>query len=516
MITVIVNGIKYTKKIFIEYIEDLKGLIANKYLIIATSITVALGYGFALTNSSISTDDTAVLRYLDGGELIAQGRFFPVLFNKLLGGIEFTPFWLEFIALLLIISAGLLYLCLFKKITKDKLSSACYVLFVPIFISYPLINEIFIYNTAVISIGVGYLLTAISTLFVYEFVKSKNKTIVLLLIPILLMAAVVSTYESFVSVFILGLVMIIFTDRLYNYKDLGFEKGRWIKYALAFIGVASASILLEYVTTTAYMNAHHVVKSTNAATGIVWLAASGGLTNIGPFFDSLHTSFINPIFEVFSIRILQITTLVFFIYSVVISIMRKNYWLVVFAILIILSILSLSFIQGVASPYRVCQSFALFIAFASIIIYDQTPKNAKPIIVVILMYLIAMQTYDLTKWFYNDNLRYQEEKTVMLNVANQIRSKFDDTKPVVFIGEYIINPRIKKNQTNGYSFINWGMGAFSEPNTELFNFLEMHGYYLTRPTMEQLTLAREIIPASGRWPKENSIVEYKNMVVVRF
>lgn len=503
------------KKLLLEYFDDLKSFVGNKYILIFTSLAVALGYGFALTNPSISTDDTAASLYFEGGELIAQGRFFPIIINKIFGGINFTPFWLEFIAIILMVCAGLLYLCLLKRITKNKLSKICYILFIPIFISYPLINEIFIYNTAVVSIGIGYLLTAISTIMVYEFISNKKRILSLLIIPIFLMAAVVSTYESFAGVFIFGLTMILFLQYLYNYKDIGFDKRQYVKYIIIFVSVIAAAALLEFTTTTFYMSIYNVIPSKNAAIGIYWFGDQGIISNIKPFIKSM-LRFIDLSSDYLSLTILQIAIVLLFIFAIIKSFIVKNCWLLLFSIFLVLSVFSLSFVQGIASPYRVCQGFALFIAFVAMIIYDQTPKKIRPLILIAAVYLVTMQTYDLTKWFYNDNQRYQEEKTVMLEVSYDIKSEFDTTKPVVFIGEYVQGSGLRHNQTNGYSFINWGKSTFDGPGTQLLTFLKMNGQYFVSPTMEQYTVAWDNLDNMSRWPKAGSIVEYKGVIVVRF
>ncbi|MEI7689432.1 MAG: glucosyltransferase domain-containing protein [Candidatus Saccharibacteria bacterium] len=508
-------------KILLGYLNDLKSFVCNKYILLLTFITVALGYGFALTNSSISTDDTAASLYFQGGELIAQGRFFPVIISKILGGMNFTPFWLEFMAIIMMVLAGFLYLCLFKKVTKDKLGKVAYILFIPVFISYPLINEIFIFNTAVISIGIGYLFTAISTIFVYEFVVSKKKLWPMLVAPLLLMMAVVSTYESFVTVFLLGMFMILFLQYLYNYRDLGFDKKIWIKYICIFSSVIAVAILLEFAVTNIYINMHHIVPSKNAEAGVVWFGAGGIIGNIIPFINSMR-GFVDPwcgyLPGYLSMIILQLSTLALFIFATIKSIIHRNYWLILFAIALFLSILSLSFVQGRAVPFRACQGFAIFVAFVVMVIYDQTPKRIKPLMLLAVIYLVTMQTYDLTKWFYNDNLRYQEERTTMITVAETIKRDFDATKPVIFIGEYQQGSVIRHGQTNGYSFINWGKYPFpaNGPGEQLLRFLDTNGEYLVRPTLDQYTMARENLDNMARWPKAGSIVEYKGVNVVRF
>jgi len=503
------------KKILLDYKKELGLLLSNNYLLLIITITVALSYGFVLTNPSINPDDTSFFRYFSGGELIAQGRFMPAILNKLLGGVGFTPFWLAAVCILLMVAAGLLYCCLFKRVTDNKINKMCYLLFMPIFISYPLINEIFIFNTALLSIGIGYLLTVISIISLYEYINNEKKLFILLALPTFLMSLVVSTYESFAAVFILGLVMIIFLQRLYNSKNMVFDKKYFIKYISVFVAVLAVAIIIEYIATNIYMETHQITKSIFAQTSILWLK-NGIINNIQPLLNSFYYSFIKIPYNYLSVTILQIVTVVFIIYMTIISILRRNYWILVLAVLLFLSVFSLVFVQGVAGPYRTYQAVALFIAFASIIIYDQTPKKIKPIIFMSILYLLVMQTYDLNKWFYNENLQYQEEKVVMLDVAKTIKSKFDITKPVVFIGDHSYSPNIKRAQSNGYPFINWGMTAFYEPGTELFIYLEMHGQYFVRPNAVQYVRAWDNISNMDKWPKENSIMEYQDTIVVRF
>ncbi|MEI6228468.1 MAG: glucosyltransferase domain-containing protein [Candidatus Saccharibacteria bacterium] len=503
------------RKILSDYKKELISLLSNRYLLLIVVITIILGYGFVLTNPSINPDDSSFLRYFGGGELIAQGRFFPAVLNQLLGGVGFTPFWLAAVCIILMVLAGLLYCCLFKRITNNKLNKICYILFIPIFISYPLINEIFIFNTALLSIGIGYLLTVISIICIYEYLINNKRLISLVLVPIALMTVVVSTYESFVSVFVLGLAMVAFLQYFYNRNDKKLNIKYWLRYVLVFAGVAAIAIIIEYIATNLYIDTNHITRSVFAQTSIKWVS-NGVIGNIHPFLSSVYHSFIKIPYNYLSITILQVIVAVFVIYMTTLSIIKKNYWLLLFSAFLILSAFSLIFVQGVAGPYRTCQAIAPLVAFLVIIIYDQTPKKIKPLIFIAALYLLTMQTYDLTKWFYNENMQYQQERTVMINVANTIKSNFDDKKPVVFLGEYTQPPNIEHAQSNGISFINWGMGAFYELQTELFIYLEMHGYYFVRPNAAQYIKACDNMPNMDRWPKKNSIIDYQDMIVVRF
>ncbi len=311
------------KEIFIDYKSKMKELLSNKSLPITIFLVVILGYGFALANPSIGIDDTAFFRYFSGGELISQGRFVPVIFSKIFGGINFTPLWLELITLILLVVSGLLYCCLFKSITKNKISNSCYLVFIPIFISYPLINEIFIYNTALISIGIGYLLTAISTICLYEFVKRNQKKISPLFFAVFTMIACISSYESFATLFIVGLMIILFLDYLYNSNELTFGKKDWIKYIVVFIVTLICSIILEAVFTNFYISISGVEKSSAAATTISWFT-KGIFNNIPLFIKSMSDSYVKLPFNYMGILIFQVITLISLLFIIIISIKKKK------------------------------------------------------------------------------------------------------------------------------------------------------------------------------------------------
>lgn len=501
------------KNLWAEYKKELGLLIRNNYMILAVFITIALCYGFALTNPSISIDDTASARYLNG-ESVAQGRFLMTIINRLMGGVlGFAPFWSEFIALLLMTLAGLLYCCLFKKVTKNKMNPLCNLLFMSIFLSFPLINVIFIYNTAIISIGIGYLFAAISAICAYEFINNKRRAWSLIIGSVLLMAASISGYESSIAVFLMGVAMILFLDYLYNIKDIGFEKRRWLWLVLVFVGVALSAVVLEYTTTTVYMVTHNIAKSSGGATGIYW--SNGIVNNFLPFIKSLYCYFIVPTGKTLSVNIFQVSVVVFMIFSIIMAFIKRNYWLLVFSLLLVASNFSLSLVQGAASPYRTCQTLAIFVAFVVIVLYDNTPKKIRGLMLAGILYLFVIQSYDLSQWFYNDNLRNQEERNTIVNVANVITSKFDTTKPVAFIGRYELSPNVKIGDINGYSVIDWGMIAYGD-NTELFNYFQMNGFYFVRPTARQLEIARANINNLQRWPKSGSVIEYDGIIVVRF
>ena len=99
------------KNIIEEYKKELKELISSKKYLFSIIIVSILAYGFAITHCSIGIDDTALDRYYGDFfsiNMIAAGRWGSYFLYKLLNLTSFTPFWLDFLTVLIIVSTAIL------------------------------------------------------------------------------------------------------------------------------------------------------------------------------------------------------------------------------------------------------------------------------------------------------------------------------------------------------------------------------------------------------------------------
>ena len=66
-----------------------------------------------------------------------------------------------------------------------------------------------------------------------------------------------------------------------------------------------------------------------------------------------------------------------------------------------------------------------------------------------------------------------------------------------------------------YSLFDWGVDAFDEAGTELIHFFQYHGVLLKKPDQGMVDEAINNSGEMGVWPKEGSIVEKEEYVIVK-
>lgn len=506
----------YTK--YSNLVKDF--FIKEKLLLVLLSITCLLSYGFTITHFSIGIDDTSFARYYREGGLLSQQRFSGVFLDKIFGFQEFAPFWYDLVAVLLLFCAAIIWCILFKSISNNKLSSGSLIVFSTLFVSYPLINEIFIYMTASISICLGYALSGIALTLAYEYILNK-KHIVLGVASAAIMCFTVALYESFAVVYLCGIFAILILHFLFSNNNES-AKGQFSKYLLyiaKFLAILMTGVILSSIVSNLLLYFLKITNMRMSSKHIYWLEAGTLTDKISLLFTNIYHSFIISEVLYIPIIIFSLTFSISLIYAIILSAQRKSFLLFFMMIGLAVSNISLSIIQGIVTPNRACQSFAIFIGFTWMLIFLLLPKVKwqRFLVGCLVFFIVFTQTRDLSQWFYNDYKRYEQDKMVAYQVSFTIKGKIGDSvKAVVFIGYANEYPNIKFNQTNGQSVVRWGGYAFGEHSTELYKFLEMNGQYFTRPTEAQFDKANSRASSMPVWPSDGSVKEFDDFVVVRF
>ena len=149
--------------------KEFKKLINSKVYMLIIVIAAIASYGFVLTHSGIGTDDPAVNMYYGEGLAPYIGRWTLFLLGKVLHITEYAPFFVDFVGVIFLVIAATMWLALLKSYINE--------LYVPdyisgligaLFVSSPIVSEIFIYSLHG-GIGLGYILIFIA---VYYFVRS--------------------------------------------------------------------------------------------------------------------------------------------------------------------------------------------------------------------------------------------------------------------------------------------------------------------------------------------------------
>ena len=182
-----------------KFWNELLGFIKKPSFTVPLILTLIMGYGFAVTHFSVGIDDLARERFINR-ELFAQGRFSSSFISYFLRFTDAYPFAEDFLAVILLFFAAAVLCVVLKNASANRLLSPVYPVFACLFVSYPLINEIFIYNGASLNIAIGYLLTGIALLITDRTRaaicrKEKKKQAAGTVLTILIWSFLMSLYE---------------------------------------------------------------------------------------------------------------------------------------------------------------------------------------------------------------------------------------------------------------------------------------------------------------------------------
>ena len=498
-----------------------KELKENKVLVFCAVLTTVLSFGFAVCNYSIGVDDTARNHYLYStlpGSMIQQGRLLHVLVNLLFGTVDFIPFYNDILGAGLFCLSALLFCVLFRYVTDRKISILSCTVFCCVYISYSITNEKFIYQLDVVATMLSYCCTALALIYAYYFTVNRNVSCFLK--SVLIMALGLGRYETFVFLYFCGvfsifLLLILVNKEQTNIKIL-FLKG--LQYAIVLI----CALVLYYGIVAIVQLAtgqFGVFLRSNAWTA---LEISAYPQNFWLLTKMIGKQFLN--FDYFPILEFVVFSGISLIIFTVLSVKKRDFliflcWLALFG-----GNFFIHYIHG-SLMYRGAQTFCFFIGFVSLILAEQCllKLKLKNMVIFFTICLVLVQAADMTRWFYNDYIRYKKDSFSVNVIANELITKHDMSKPVVFTngwysfahGGYLHTHYMSGGQSNGNSALYWAAGCLSGDIEVLFEFFRLEGYdFLIMPTQEEIVLANEEAVNMPRYPYEGYIKETENMIVV--
>lgn len=193
-----------------KILEETKWLLNQKLYVIALAITAACGYGYAIVTPIIGIDDTAVELYFRDGLAVAVGRWTVYLLNKFLYIVEFSPFMMELVGVILLCIGATLFAILMRRILGERMSVVACTIFACIFVSNPIISDVYIYYYHN-GVDLAYILVALALMLYMDGIEALGKKKILPFVGSMLLAwAAVGCYESFLILYVLGIIMVLF------------------------------------------------------------------------------------------------------------------------------------------------------------------------------------------------------------------------------------------------------------------------------------------------------------------
>lgn len=450
-------------------------------------LTAVCAYGYKVTNVTIGIDDTPSLYYFEEGLIAIVGRWVLFLLNKVITLAEFVPFVTDFAAVILLIAAAIVWSALFYSVFGEKLPMMGYAFFAAVFVSCPLISEVFTYFLHN-GIAIGYLSCAVSLCFMREWQNSMRKprkgsglwekpdcrTVTKLVAAAVFLWIAMGCYESFMILWLAGLLLLLLSERI----RLGTERtartgergvfGTLAGGALAALAAVLLRSLMIVVLTKAFHLEHlqgeAVQRSVTEMLG--WMVQTGAF---GELIMILKRTFV--LYGVFAyaylpIRIFVLSAVVITVVTLVRVIRGRDLWALILLPAAYLAAFSLLFIEGKATLYRSAQFLPIFCGYGALlfayIIYELTGSpgrgvhrklclGTRGIAVAVLVVITWNQCMDMTKWFYIDRQKYDAAVKTVDQIALDLERDFDTSKPVIFTGNYEIPYSIVKDAYVSYS-----------------------------------------------------------------
>lgn len=484
--------------------QGFKKFLLNPLYIFPVLISTILCYAYYLTHETVTIDSLSSDRYYHG-LLVAQGRLTATIIENYLG-FEHLPIAVENIIGLICFILGATVFCIIFDKAKPQSNVLPYTFSTCLYITFPLMNEYFMFKGSVLTTGGSILLVSFA---LYFALKIKNLIASILISSIFIFFAY-SWYESFILVYIgaVFLLLILLADGQKSQKELFFN-GFWLAPTL-FLGFS-----LEEIISNAIINICNITQDNNNAVGTAWLSSSATLKSF--FYDFIY-SFVSKIFCYAPFTILFIFLAVAFVLMILQTKSTKKPILIFFYFGLALTVFFLSIYRGTESAYRTEQGIPFYISAITLLlsskIINLNGKKALKIIASLsLVIILTVQICSSNYWYHVNVLRDKEEKQVVCNIAKDLE-KYDKNKPVIFIGYYQLSNNIKDKytvkkdsvagkiidytskkakksytytacQTSISSYISWSIYSFSSANVELKKFFNSCGYDFKLGTNEQ-------------------------------
>lgn len=484
--------------------QGFKKFLLNPLYIFPVLISTILCYAYYLTHETVTIDSLSSDRYYHG-LLVAQGRLTATIIENYLG-FEHLPIAVENIIGLICFILGATVFCIIFDKAKPQSNVLPYTFSTCLYITFPLMNEYFMFKGSVLTTGGSILLVSFA---LYFALKIKNLIASILISSIFIFFAY-SWYESFILVYIgaVFLLLILLADGQKSQKELFFN-GFWLAPTL-FLGFS-----LEEIISNAIINICNITQDNNNAVGTAWLSSSATLKSF--FYDFIY-SFVSKIFCYAPFTILFIFLAVAFVLMILQTKSTKKPILIFFYFGLALTVFFLSIYRGTESAYRTEQGIPFYIGAITLLLSSKIinlhgKKALKIISSLSLVIILTVQICSSNYWYHVNVLRDKEEKQVVCNIAKDLE-KYDKNKSVIFIGYYQLSNNIKDKyavkkdsvagriinytskkakksydytacQTSISSYISWSIYSFSSANVELKKFFNSCGYDFKLGTNEQ-------------------------------
>ncbi len=504
--------------VFLDFIKR------NKLLCAVVIFFSLLAYGLPLTQYTLSIDEeNAMFRGNENYSVwSSQGRF-GLSFLKLLfhypAGNSITS---TFLGVSLLAVSSILWAYMFRtQPVHSRMNTFRSIIIAVLFLTFPAYAENIGFAMMSFELGIGWVLTTLTVLFLAQGVVYK-KHLYYDVLAVLCIAFVTSIYQAFLPVIICGIAMIVLLqleDRFRNKENVSLAQ--YVKMGCALVILLVIGLVLYKlidIIVGLFVPASQYIDSFFA-----WGTESPKVILL-TLLDFYHRLFTGEIMYGSYILLPSLVVAFILIIVYVFRWIRFKAWrgtissTILFFIVLLLSPFLMSFILGTSVLVRANFTWALFVACIWAIIYSLLHSRILKMIIMLGVLLIAFyQSNAIATLFYSDYNRYQDD----VRLANQIDEQIQQlgvgekpTVPVVFVGSHTQETRenLIQGEVLGHSFFEWDNG---NPD-RIMHFMNSLGYNYLMPDATQREQGLSLANTMPPWPYQGSVDLKDGLIIVNF
>lgn len=454
-----------------------------------------LAFLFDLMNRTVGIDDLSRTYYIgDGNEMLAGTRWGKTLWIRLLSNCEYAPFIDKYLTIFFLIVSAVLFsklLCIYLC-NNEHILLIC-ILFSCSFVTFPLLNEVWVYNDSNVVAAGNEVLVAVSVLLLFRSKKFFSRESI---VSSFLLAVVVSSYESAGFLYISVVLSVILLDYIFR------DRKNWIINGIRYAVPLGIALILRYVIGFGLIYMFHLEYQPNGATEIQWKFSE----NLGSQIITLLSDTLNYYFGrgliYYPITVFVVTFVMGTVWTMGHVFKKKDFMILILFILLCLSLFLQSFIQGTVMPYRTAQTIQYFSTFSlAVFIFGISMTRKRrlfSVMVVLSSFMIYRQAVFLNRCLALNNQRSEIESSAARQIGYRLKSMYDE-KPVIFVGWFDFGENINRQIRPDYS-TPWGF---------LYRKIAIHlGWNYTLSKVYDTNISSVLVWNTGAFHSQKMMAEY--------
>ncbi|WP_302368401.1 glucosyltransferase domain-containing protein [Brachyspira aalborgi] len=477
-------------------------------------VSFLIVYGFELSHFTYDCDDHVYLLGINSEALLVQERVVSFILKTIFDTDIFVTFYRDILGVIMISLGSIFWTLYFYRMYNKNNLGLSKIVFLILFISHPILTYYTIFS--LYTVGIIYMLSGLALLLYKNFIANKNIYSFLLIVILVFLFGFI--YEIGFLFFVSG---VVYGLLLYSMNDDNIQSFKIYRfYILSFIAICFLAIILKTIFANALILLNEATKSYYTERLVKW-----NLKDIKSNFEIIKNLII-PFNILYKYKLLPYS-IVILILTICLSIIKKNYYVLILGIISIYTSILMVLITGDINLYlRPMIPSMIFIAFSLFLInlLCKDKSILKVLVFILSIYIFLIQARDTNYNYQNHYTRYELDKFIALNIIKEIQKVTEPyNKPIYFAGELNGYEHLKTYKKD-YKNINFSneieaIGSTLNNIYSIPGFFEFLGFQIdmlesinNKILLKQAESNALSMPS---YPKDGFVKDFDNYIIVK-